>query len=132
MQRTLLAAAVFGIATAGPTSAAMPDYDAKAWCRQVAGSGGSFSEVIYGGCFAQEQGAYNQLRAKWDALPSQARQWCDQVARSGGTGSFVILEGCISQEMGAAEANKNFEFKREVSPASPPAPGMPTVYRGGQ
>ena len=133
MRALILTAAL--LVAAGPTSAAMPDYDVKASCRQVAEAGGSFSHMIYGGCLTQEQAAFNRLNAKWDSLPSEIRRSCDEVARMG-SGSFTILEGCANQELNAAEKNKSFEFQRSDRPGAPALEQndriLPKVHRGGQ
>jgi hypothetical protein len=109
---TILLFAYATIALPAAANAEMPSYDAKAWCQQVAAAGGSFSELIYGGCLQQEQTEYNALKPNWDGLPAKVRGWCDQVARAGGQGSFVILKGCVEQELGAARSNRTFEFQR--------------------
>ena len=93
-------------------AADLPVYAVEKWCDAVARSGGSKSEVIYGGCIKQEQSAYDHLKGSWDSLPEQTRSWCDQVAKSGGLGSYMILDGCVKQETTAAKENSRREFKR--------------------
>lgn len=97
-----------------PTSsrADMPNYNVEAQCREVAASGGTFSETIMQGCLQMEQSAYNQLKPNWDSLSSTLRGQCDEVARSGSEGSYTILQGCLKMEQSAAKSNQRFSFQR--------------------
>lgn len=113
--RGILATVAIGIHCALLTSAhagELPRYDVKAWCHELATSGGSFSEVLYGTCMDQEQSAYNQLKEKWTTAPAKTRQWCDELARAGGgAGSYTLLQTCLDQELRAADENKTKTFE---------------------
>jgi hypothetical protein len=87
---------------------AIPRYDVETYCREVSDISGG-SEVVYGGCFDMEQGAYNRRKAAWNELPSQARKYCDEVARVSG-GSYVILDGCLDMENEAGNSRKEFQY----------------------
>ncbi len=90
----------------------MPHYNPNAWCKEVAGAGGGYSEMLFAGCMTQEQSAYDALKSQWDGLPQTMRSWCDEVASSGGVGSFMLLQGCVKQEAASASQNQTARFHR--------------------
>lgn len=80
-------------------AAELPDYDIKAYCKQVSEFSGG-SNVIEVGCRDMEKkskAALSQLE-----VPQKTLQYCDQVASTSG-GSYALLEGCIQMEMEAAQ-----------------------------
>jgi len=90
----------------------VPDYDVDKYCTLVASSIGPRSEMIYGGCFDQEQLSYDSLKRIWSNVPVQTRRYCDNVAQFGGGGSYMILRGCIDMEENAATQNQRRQFRR--------------------
>lgn len=100
---------LMSVTAAGPAvSGNLPQYEPEDWCRAVASSGGSYSQVIMNGCIAQEQQAYDALQSAWGDETGATQSWCDQVAQSGGQGSYVILLGCLVQENHAARSPQKF------------------------
>ncbi|MEZ5769286.1 MAG: hypothetical protein R3D80_17655 [Paracoccaceae bacterium] len=93
-----------------PALADMPRYDVEAYCKEVAGFGGEYSELMYDGCFEMEQAAYNDLKPRWDGLGATLRSYCDQVATFAGGGSYSMLEGCVQMEEQAASTNNTFQY----------------------
>jgi hypothetical protein len=94
-----------------PTFAAaeMPRHDVEAHCTEVAGFGGEYSAMMYDGCFDMEQGAYDNLKARWDALPGSMRNHCNEIATFGGPGSYAMLEGCVQMEEQAVGTDNTFQ-----------------------
>ena len=91
-------------------NADMPRYDVKAYCTQLAGLGGTYSEMMYDGCFQQEQSAYDGLKTQWDALPARMQDYCDQIATVGGGGSYMMLDGCVQMEKSAGGTSNEFKY----------------------
>lgn len=110
--RALVGASMLLLSAGAGWAQSVPEYPVERWCDQVARSVGSRSEVIYGSCIDQEQGAYDGLKGRWATIPAPARRWCDQVAKASGTGSYVILGSCIEQETAAGEQNQRRQFRR--------------------
>lgn len=79
--------------------AAVPEYDIRAACAEVAAAGGG-SKVIELECRRQENAAKKRL-AK-NPLPQDVLATCDEIARAAGAGSYIILEECARQEQDAA------------------------------
>lgn len=79
--------------------AAVPEYDIKAACAEVAAAGGG-SKVIELECRKQENAARKRLEKK--PLPQDVLARCDEIARATGAGSYIILEECARQEQVAA------------------------------
>ena len=100
------------VALAVPTGALAdpPRYDVAVHCTEVASFGGEYSEMMYDGCFDMEQASYDNLKRRWDAIPSRMRQHCDEVATFGGTGSYALLEGCVQMEEAAASTDNTFQY----------------------
>jgi hypothetical protein len=55
---------IFMVAPEAVWGADLPYYSVEKWCDIVANTGGSRSEMIYGGCIRQEQTAYDSLKEK--------------------------------------------------------------------
>ena len=106
----LLLVAVFGCLAPSMTLADMPRYDVAAHCKVIASVGGSYSEMMYDGCFQMEQAAYDNLKSRWDGLSSNLQSHCDEIARVGGTGSYSMLEGCIQMEEQAGSTDNTFNY----------------------
>lgn len=104
----ILAAAL--VPLAAPAMAEMPRYDVTAYCKELAGFGGTYSETMYAGCFEMEQDAYNKLKPRWNGFPGAMRRYCDEIARLGSAGSYAMLEGCVVMELEAASTDKIFEY----------------------
>lgn len=84
----------------GPVAlAAVPEYDIKASCAEVAAAGGG-SKVIELECRKQENAAKKRLEK--NPLPQDVLATCDEIARATGAGSYIILEECARQEQDAA------------------------------
>lgn len=79
--------------------AAVPEYDIKAACAEVATAGGG-SKVIELECRKQENAARKRLEK--NPLPQDVLATCDEIARATGVGSYIILEECARQEQDAA------------------------------
>ncbi len=92
----------------GPT---VPKYDVKGYCKEIAGFGGTFSEMVMEGCLGMKQTSYNKLKERWGKIAQPIRIHCDEIARFGGRASYTTLEGCIEMETGAAKKNAVTEFK---------------------
>ncbi|WP_424955872.1 hypothetical protein [Hyphomicrobium sp. 1Nfss2.1] len=90
---------------------AVPRYDPGSYCDEVAGFGGSYSELTRDGCMDMEQSAYDALKTQWSELSPRIREYCDEVARFGGKGSYLTLQGCVQMEQGAAARNRDRAFK---------------------
>ena len=103
---------VCAIAVSATAYAAMPNFDVKQHCSEVASFGGNPSEVIRQACYQQEQEAYNELKPNWDRLPATTRGHCDEVASFGGPGSYMILNACVQQESAARSSNDTFTFQK--------------------
>lgn len=89
----------------------IPRYDPGAYCDEVAGFAGAYSESTRDGCMDMEQSSYDSLKAQWAELSPRIRTYCDQVARFAGKGSYSTLQGCVDMEQGAAARNRDREFK---------------------
>ena len=87
----------------------VPRYDPAAHCKRIA-SIGSSSAVIERTCLQTEQSAYDDLKRRWDKVPSETASHCDRIARVGGDGTYVILKTCIETETDAAENMPAFNF----------------------
>lgn len=101
---------VFVLVALLPTVAAaqsLPRFDVEQHCEKVSRFGGG-SHSIYNGCVELEQGAYDSIRARWDAVPPRIRRHCANVGAVGG-GSYQILEGCVSMEEEAAGGRRSFK-----------------------
>lgn len=79
--------------------AAVPEYDIKAACAEVAAAGGG-SKVIELECRRQENAARKRLEK--NPLPRDVLATCDEIARAAGAGPYIILEECGRQEQDAA------------------------------
>lgn len=79
--------------------AAVPEYDIRAACAEVAAAGGG-SKVIELECRKQENAAKKRLGK--NPLPRDVLATCDEIARATGAGSYIILEECARQERDAA------------------------------
>lgn len=104
----ILAGTTFVAMPAATQSEVPPNYDAEADRKEVASFGGSYSAYMDNACLAQEQSAYDGLKARWADLPADARTYCDEVARFGGKGSYFMLNACIEQEMQARSSRPKF------------------------
>ena len=82
-----------------PSSTTLPQYDIKAYCKQVADISGG-SAMIEKECRRLEKVSFNAIQKM--SVPAKTMRYCDQVARVGG-GSYSTLQGCIEMELGAAE-----------------------------
>lgn len=110
--KMILAAALLVCLAPISARAELPDYDVEAECHRIAAFGGTFSESTMHECLEMEQSAYNALKPRWDALPSNTRAECDRIARFGGAGSFSTLQECVDMELDAARTNREFKFQR--------------------
>jgi len=90
--------------------AAMPHYDVAAHCKVIASVGGTYSEMMYDGCFKMEQVSYDNLKSRWEMLPGNLQAHCDEIARVGGTASYSMLEGCIQMEEQAGSTHNTFKY----------------------
>lgn len=81
-------------------AADLPQYDVKAYCKQVAEVGGGGSKSIELGCRQMEAEALNELRKI--NIPTQMLNYCREVAEIDGIGSYSTLQGCIIMEQEAA------------------------------
>ena len=102
---SLLLATPFVVMPVAAQSELPPNYDAEAHCKEVASS---YSAFMDNACLAQEQSAYDGLKAAWANLPADAREHCDEVARFGGKGTYFMLKACIDQEMQARGSRPKF------------------------
>lgn len=82
------------------SSTTLPQYDIKAYCKQVADISGG-SAMIEKECRRLEKVSFNAIQKM--SVPAKTMRYCDQVARVGGGGSYSTLQGCIEMELGAAE-----------------------------
>ncbi len=110
--RWMTLAIVAASALSAHAAGEMPIFDVERHCDRVARVGGPRSELIYSGCFDQEQGSYDVLKSRWAEIPSAVRDQCQQVARSTGSGSYMILQGCIQMEEDSATRNQRRQFRR--------------------
>ena len=116
MRRELQRHGLFGLAVLvavmpmAAQAGSPPQYDAEAYCKEVAGMGGNYSAFMDNACLAQEQSAYDALKANWANFPAKARSYCDEVARFGGKGSYFMLQACIQQEMQARGSRPTFRY----------------------
>lgn len=99
MKRLLVLAGL--ICLSGPAYAAdLPQYDVKAYCKQVSEVGGGGSKSVELGCRQMEAEAQKAL-SKMD-VPAQMMNYCREVAEIDGFGSYSTLQGCIEMEQEAA------------------------------
>jgi hypothetical protein len=89
----------------------IPRYDPSAYCDELAGFGGAYSETARDGCMDMEQSSYDSLKAEWAGLSPRIRRYCDELATFGGKGSYMAFKGCVDMEKGAAARNRTREFK---------------------
>jgi len=112
-RKSALLFGAYVLAISAGADAAMPDFDVKRHCSEVAGFGGNPSEVLRQACCQQEQDAYNQLKPNWEHLPAVTCGHCKGVASSfGGPGSYMLLNACVQQERSARSSNDNFTFQK--------------------
>lgn len=107
----LVAALVAALMPPVIAAEAVPRYDPGSYCDEVAGFGGSYSELTRDGCMDMEQSAYDALKTQWSELSPRIRAYCDEVARFDGKGSYSTLRGCVQMEQGAAARNRDRAFK---------------------
>lgn len=104
--------AIATIAVSVPAFAqSLPRYDVNAYCKEVAGFGGSYSATLDKSCFSMEQSAYDAIKVGWEAVPARTRKYCDEVASFGGNGSYTLLQSCIGMEAEADSSNSDRSFK---------------------
>lgn len=90
------------VALSGSGSAfAVPEYNIKAYCKQVSEVGGGGSYSIEQSCRGMEAQAKRRVEGMEKAVPARVMTYCDQVSATGGGGSYAILETCIKMEMQA-------------------------------
>lgn len=77
---------------------AVPQYDIKAQCKEVASFAGG-SAVIELQCRKDEEAAKARL-SKAD-VPAATMRTCHEIASTMGAGSYAILEQCIKDELDA-------------------------------
>jgi hypothetical protein len=108
----VLTAAVLAAGGASQSRAqGLPQFDVAAYCRVVAGIGGNYSQMLFGGCMDMEQSSYDALKQGWGQVPQATQQYCLQVARVGGPGSYMLLQGCVQMETAAGRQNQQRQFR---------------------
>ncbi len=74
----ILGSSVSAAVAQGPV---VPKYDVKSYCKEIAGFGGTFSEMVMESCLGMEQSSYNKLKARWGKIAQPIRTHCDDIAR---------------------------------------------------
>lgn len=80
---------------------AIAEFDTKAYCREVASFGGTYSYSLEASCRQMENSAKKRLEAKAARTPAMVQVHCEEVAQFGGQGSYSLMESCIKMELDA-------------------------------